>query len=222
MKRPMRIVRVAVLDDHAVVIDGYRYKLAATPEIEIVFAAHCGSEFEEQLAATPVEVVLLDISVPTAPDNPNFYPIPAALPRLHIQYPNLNFIIATVAADRPLIETMLAAGATGYLVKSDVEAHARLPEIIAIVADGGQYLSHTALQQLRRAPPGPGEVQLTKRQAQVLSLCAAYPDNPLGDLAQQLSISPTTVRNLMSQIYLRLDVRTRHAAVLRAQKLGFI
>ena len=116
---------------------------------------------------------------------------------------------------------MLTAGATGYLVKTDTEAYERLGEIITIVAEGGQYWSQTAQQLLRRAPSSDGAAQLTRRQVEVLALAAAYPDSNLGELAQQLSISPTTVRNQMSQIYLRLEVRTRHAAVLRAKHLGY-
>lgn len=215
-------MRVAILEDHAVVVDGYRFRLAQSPALEIVFAAPNGSAFETQLALTPVEVMLMDISVPTAPDNPNPYPIPAVLPQLHSRYPNLNVIIISMAAERALIETMLMAGATGYLVKSDAEAHEHLGEIIAIVADGGQYLSQTAQQLLRRPPPGDDAPVLTKRQVEVLALCAAYPDSNLGELAQQLNVSPTTVRNQMSAIYLRLEVRTRHAAVLRAKALGVI
>jgi DNA-binding NarL/FixJ family response regulator len=218
----MRSVRVAILEDHAVVIDGYRYRLKQEAAIEIAFAAHTGSAFEAQLAATPVDVVLMDIGVPTAPDNPYPYPIPAALPRLHDRYPNLNVIIVSMAGDHALIDTLLNAGAAGYLVKSDAEAHERLGEIISIVADGGQYLSPTARQLLRRSPPSDDAVQLTKRQLEVLALCAAYPDSSLDELARRLNVSPTTVRNQMSQIYLRLDVRTRHSAVLRAQSLGYI
>lgn len=218
----MANVRVAILEDLAVVVDGYRYRLTQVPGIEIAFAAPDGHSFEAQLAATPADVVLMDIGVPTAPDNDNRYPIPAALPRLHSRYPNLNVIIVSVSADHVLIDTMLSAGATGYLVKSDTEAYERLGEIITIVADGGQYLSQTAQQLLRRTRPGDGAAQLTRRQVEVLALCAAYPDNNLGELAEQLCVSPTTVRNQMSQIYLRLEVRTRHAAVLRAKNLGYI
>ena len=156
----MANVRVAILEDLAVVVDGYRYRLAQVPGIEIAFAAPDGQSFEAQLAATAADVVLMDVGVPTAPDNDNHYPIPAALPRLHSRYPNLNVIIVSVSADHVLIDTMLTAGATGYRVKSDTEAYERLAEIITIVADGGQYLSQTAQQLLRRTRPGDGAAQL--------------------------------------------------------------
>ncbi|MCC7360133.1 MAG: response regulator transcription factor [Anaerolineales bacterium] len=217
----MTVVRVAILEDLPVVVDGYRYRLAQVAGVEIVFSAADGQTFEAQLAATPADVVLMDLGVPTEPGTLNPYPVPAALPQLHNRYPNLNVIIVSVLADRVLIETMLNAGATGYLVKSDAEAYERLAEIITIVAEGGQYLSQTAQQLLRRPAAADNGSPLTKRQVEVLALCAAYPDNNLGELAQRLGVSSTTVRNQMSQIYLRLEVRTRHAAVLRAKSLGY-
>lgn len=217
----MTVVRVAILEDLPMVVDGYRYRLAQVPGVQIVFSAADGQAFEAQLAANAADVVLMDLGVPTEPGAQHPYPVPAALPQLHSRYPNLNVIIVSVSADRVLIETMLNAGATGYLVKSDTEAYERLGEIITIVAEGGQYLSQTAQQLLRRPAPSEGGSALTKRQVEVLALCAAYPDSNLGELAQRLGVSPTTVRNQMSQIYLRLEVRTRHAAVLRAKSLGY-
>ena len=217
----MTAVRVAILEDLPMVVDGYRYRLAQVPGVQIVFTAANGQAFETQLATTPADVVLMDLGVPTEPGSQHAYPVPAALPTLHNRYPDLNVIIVSVSADRVLIETMLNAGATGYLVKSDTEAYERLAGIITIVAEGGQYLSQTAQQLLRRPAPTETGSALTRRQVEVLSLCAAYPDSNLGELAQRLGVSPTTVRNQMSQIYLRLEVRTPHAAVLRPTSLGY-
>lgn len=63
---------------------------------------------------------------------------------------------------------------------------------------------------------------LTPRQMQVLSLCAAFPDLSTAQLAEQLEIAPSTLRNLMSESYLRLSVRNRAAAIAKARQLGLI
>ncbi len=63
---------------------------------------------------------------------------------------------------------------------------------------------------------------LTGRQLEVLSLSAAYPDLPTGVLAQKLSISSSTFRNLLSGAYLRLGVSTCTAAIVRANELGLL
>jgi DNA-binding CsgD family transcriptional regulator len=57
---------------------------------------------------------------------------------------------------------------------------------------------------------------------ELLSLCAAYPDASTADLAQMMSISNSTVRNLLSNLYLRLGVHSRTAAVEKARAMGLI
>jgi len=63
---------------------------------------------------------------------------------------------------------------------------------------------------------------LTARQLQALSLCAAYPDATTGELADMLGVAHSTLRNLLSEAYLRLDVRNRTAAIEQARKMGLI
>ncbi len=64
-------IRVAILDDNQSIIDGYLYRLNPAPEIEVVGVAYFGVELESLLAEHPADVVLLDVYVPVAPDNPN-------------------------------------------------------------------------------------------------------------------------------------------------------
>ena len=56
----------------------------------------------------------------------------------------------------------------------------------------------------------------------MLSLCAAYPDASTADLAQMMTISNSTVRNLLSSVYLRLGVHSRTAAVEKAREMGLV
>jgi DNA-binding CsgD family transcriptional regulator len=67
-----------------------------------------------------------------------------------------------------------------------------------------------------------GESLLSKRQLEALSLCLSYPDSSTADLANKMSISNSTVRNLLSGAYIKLDVHTRIAAVTKARQLGLI
>ncbi|MCI0398697.1 MAG: hypothetical protein L0322_27725, partial [Chloroflexi bacterium] len=86
-------IRVAILDDHQSIIDGYIYRLSSAAEIEVVATAFYGRELEPMLAARPVDVLLLDVNVPTAPDNPNPYPILYEIPKLLQRYPNMNVLV---------------------------------------------------------------------------------------------------------------------------------
>jgi DNA-binding NarL/FixJ family response regulator len=90
------------------------------------------------------------------------------------------------------------------------------------VAHGGIYFSRQAHQQLRQYGAAPDEPLLTQRQLEVLSMCAAYPNLSTSDLAQKLNIANSTMRNLLSEAYLRLQVINRTAAIAKARQLGLI
>jgi len=62
-------LKVAILDDHQSTLDGYSLRLGQSPQFEIVGVAVFGAELEPVLAASPVNVLLLDVHVPTSPDN---------------------------------------------------------------------------------------------------------------------------------------------------------
>lgn len=66
------------------------------------------------------------------------------------------------------------------------------------------------------------EINLTARQIEVLTLCVNYPDLSPQGLAEKLGVIPSTLRNILSTIYLRLGVTSRVAAIAEARKLGLI
>src|SRR5690349_1187844 len=79
---PEQKVRVAILDDHQSIIDGYVYRLSSTPEIDVVATANYGEDLEPLLAKHPVDVLLLDLSVRTSHENSNPFPILHLIPKL--------------------------------------------------------------------------------------------------------------------------------------------
>ena len=60
-------IRVAILDDHQSIIDGFTYRLSMDPDIQIVSTALYGEDLEPMIADNPVDVLLLDVSVPNSP-----------------------------------------------------------------------------------------------------------------------------------------------------------
>jgi two-component system nitrate/nitrite response regulator NarL len=202
-----KTVRVAILDDHQSVVDGYLYRLEKTPHIEIAGVAEYGSELESLLASTPVDVFLLDIQVPTAPDNPNPYPILHVISELNRQQPELAILVISMMMERSLIWNVIDAGASGYILKNDRAAIQDLGAIIHSIARGGIFLSEKVreqwLKRLKRAESGVG---LTARQVEILSLCAANPNWSRIQVAVHLDVTPSTVRNILHQAYLRLGV----------------
>ena len=213
-------IRVAILDDHQSIIDGYCFRLSAYPEIEVAATAMVGSELESILAAHAVDVLLLDVGVPTAKDNPNPYPILHLLPRILQTYPGLTVLVISMYDQRTLIRSVVEAGASGYILKDDQAAIQNLGSIIHSVANGGVYFSQRAHQLLLKNVPK--EPLLSPRQLEALSLCVAFPEAKGAELAEKLCVANSTMRNLLSEVYIRLEVSSRSAAVAKAQQLGLV
>ena len=216
------MIRVSILDDHQGIIDGYLYRLGGNPKIVIAAVMTCAEELEPALAAHPTDVLLLDINVPTAPDNPNPYPILHTIPKLLDRYAGLSIMVITMFNEHRLVKSVMDAGASGYILKDDQAIIRNLDYTILSIADGGIVLSAHAHQLLLRRGLAKEKELLTDRQLEALSLCAAYPDWTTADFANKMSVSNSTIRNLLSGAYLRLGVHSRLAAVTKARELGFI
>jgi two-component system nitrate/nitrite response regulator NarL len=215
-----RKIRVAILDDHQSIIDGYLYRLSQTPEIEVVATATFAEDFEDLLASHPVDVLILDIFVPTSPDNPGPYPILHAIPKWLQKYPHLAVLVISMYNRRTLIKSVVEAGASGYILKDDNPLIRELGSIVRSIAGGGIHFSQQAHQHLLKHMPN--EARPSSRQLEALSLCATYPDATTAELAGILGVAHSTLRNLLSGAYLRLNVRSRTAAVAKARQLGLI
>jgi len=212
-------VRVAILEDHQSIIDGYIYRLGMSPDIQIVGTSLFGNELEPMLAQHQVDVLLMDLSVPISLENHNVFPIRYELSKILIQYPELKVIIISVFNQQALVRAMIEMGVHGYIVKDDQSSIKNLARIVRIVADGGVYFG-AALQAFALLKE---QAQLlTPRQTEALSLCVAYPDLSTSVLARKMEIASSTFRNLLSGAYQRLEVHTRSAAVARIQEMGLI
>ena len=213
-------IRVAILDDHQTIIDGYKYRLGQSADVEVVATARFGEELGPLLDQHQIDLLLLDVHVPTSKDNQSPYPILHLIPKLLQQFPNLVVLVISMYAQRSLIKAVMEAGASGYILKEDRPSIRELESIVRSVARGGIYFSQQAHEKLQR--PQADDPILTQRQREVLSVSAAYPDLTAAELALKLNVANSTVRNLLSGAYLRLGVRNRAAALSKAQRLGLI
>ncbi|NOT03003.1 MAG: response regulator transcription factor [Anaerolineales bacterium] len=213
-------IQVTILDDHQNIIDGYVFRLNKNPQIEVAATINFGCELEATLAEHPTDVLLLDVSVPTSAKNPNPYPILHAIPRLLEIHTSLGILVISMYAERGLIRAVMDAGASGYILKDDQNTARDLGSVVMSVAGGGVYFSQQAHQLYIKHLSK--ESELTVRQLEALSLCAAYPNNTTAEFAKMMSASNSTVRNLLSAAYLKLGVNTRAAAIARARQLGLI
>jgi two-component system nitrate/nitrite response regulator NarL len=215
-------IRVAILDDHQGIIDGYHFRLGKVADIEVVATIGYGEELEPVMAQHAIDLLLLDVSVPTSPENRNPYPILFVIPKLLKLYPNLTVLVVTMHNQRTLIRAVLEAGATGYVLKDDQTSIKELPSIIRMLVGGGIHLSQSAYQLVMKPLGSNLDQPLNMRQLEALSLCAAYPDASTAELADRMNIEGSTLRNLLSGAYLKLGVRTRAAAIAKARQMELI
>jgi two-component system nitrate/nitrite response regulator NarL len=216
------MVKVAIFEDHQSIIDGYLYRLNGEPKIQVVATIFFGEDLEPTLAQHEVDVLLLDVQVSTSQTNPNPYPVLRSVSSLLQKYPNLNILAISMHTQVVLIQSFVDAGVHGYILKDDYESIRQLAKIIFMVANGGVYFSDAAYQHLRQKESGKTKPTLSPRQVEVLLLSAAYPDDSTVELAKRLNVASSTVRNLLSQTYIRLDVHTRAAAIAKIKKMGLL
>lgn len=216
-------IRVAILDDHPGMVDGYLYRLSGSPNIEVVASARFGDELEPMLAAHEVDVLILDVSAPASRGEHTPYPLFSVLPRIQSEHPQTAVLIISMFKQRTLVQAVMQAGAKGYIVKDDEEALKRLGEIVTSVAAGGVYFSRESYDAWTNKAGQLDDVRmLTERQREVLSLYASNPGLTTEDIAGKLGVANSTLRNLLSDSYKRLKVNNLAAAIMKARQLGFI
>jgi len=213
-------VRVAILDDHQSIIDGFIYRLTPAKDIQVVASAAFGEDLLPMIKKnSPVDVLLLDMSVPSSPSNPNQFPMIFALRGLMDEFPNLKVVVISTFKERGLVKAAIAHGVRGYIYKDDQASIQQLARIVMIVAAGGNYFSAGAYFEISEEK---SKRNLTPRQMEVLTVATAYPDDSTDELAKRLKISGSTLRNILSNAYTRLGVRTRSSAIDRVRQLGIV
>lgn len=215
-------IRVAILDDHPMIVEGYLAKLGKDPQIEVTATMSVADLLEPVLQKGDLDVLILDVSVPTSAENRNPYPILHVIPDILEKHPNLNILVISMRAERGLIREVMAAGANGYILKDDPNANASLPWIIKSVAEGGVYLSEEAGALYSKQLENENGKHLSPRQLEALSLCATYPGEKSIVLAKKMYITHSAFRTLLSGAYIKLGARNRTEAIVMARQKGLI
>jgi DNA-binding NarL/FixJ family response regulator len=213
------VIRVAIVDDQTLVRQGIRSLLALSDDIDVVADARDGDEALAIVASHDIDVLLLDLRMPRRDGI-------ATLEALRADGTHVPVLVLTTFDDDELVLRALRAGARGYLMK-DVTLD-QLVGAIHTVAAGGTILQPALTDRLLRAvTERPAEIvgigrpdPLTDRELDILRLLAAGYSNR--EIASALHLSTGTVKNHVSNILLKLGVRDRTRAVLRALDLGLL
>lgn len=210
-------VRVLVVDDQALVREGLMTLLEAAPDITPVAAAADGEEALALCARHRPDVVLMDLRMPKLGGV-------EATRRIREAQPETEIVVLTTHADEDSILDALRAGARGYLTKDAGIAeiaravhaaaahHALLDPIVH------SHLIAAAGAARRPAPPSILPDELTRREAEVLSLIARGLSN--AEIATTLVVSEATVKSHINHLFAKIGARDRAQAVHYAYTRG--
>jgi len=203
------VIRVLLVDDHAVVRSGLAAFLLAFADLELVGEAADGEEAVYLCAYLHPDVVLMDMLMPRMDGA-------TATHLIRERWPQIQVLILTSFKEEALIQNALKAGAIGYLLKNI--SNDELVNAIRAAYRGRLTLATeatSALLQAARQPqvPVPGN-NLTERERQVLYLMAKGIDN--NAIADMLVVSRSTVKFHVSNILSKLHTTNRTAAVALA------
>ena len=213
-------IRVLIADDHEVVRDGLRMILESEEGFEVVAEAADGLEAVELAGKFHPQVVLMDLRMPRMDGL-------EAIEHIHTQWPHIAIVILTTYDEDDLMVRGLRAGALGYLLKDtnrqtlfeSLKAAARgeallQPDVIARV------LSSQPSTTMKSSRTVQGDIQLTDREVEVLIGAARGERNK--EIASRLGITARTVKAHLTNIYNKLGVDSRAAAVSVAHQLDLL
>jgi DNA-binding NarL/FixJ family response regulator len=204
------MIRVLIVDDHALVRAGLAELIGAGDEIEVVGLAESGDQALALAASEEPDVVLMDLSMPGIGGV-------EATRRIVAEHPGMQVVVLTSLSARERILEALDAGAIGYLLKESEPEE--LVRAVQAAARGESPLSPKAAQYViaERTGQRPA-LQLSPREREVLDLVGQGLSNKL--IARRLEISEKTVKAHLTQVFSQLGVSDRTQAALWIERNG--
>jgi DNA-binding NarL/FixJ family response regulator len=215
----MGVIKLVIADDQELIRESLSIVLEMDDEIEIVGSAENGTEAIELCGQHHPDTILMDINMPVMDGI-------SATKIIKQRWPEMKVIILTTFQEINYVVDALAIGAEGYLLKA---IHPRdLLAGIKLIHKGGtlltQDLAKLLVQQIHNPETPPSlhdnknNYDLTEREEEVLTCIAQGLTNKL--IAEKLFLSEGTVKNYISSIYHKLDVKDRYSATLKAKQEG--
>ena len=212
----MELIRILIADDHTLFRDGLRALLKSLSGLEVVGEAATGQEVIKQAELLQPDVILMDLQMPEVNGI-------EATRRVLRNSPHIGVIVVTMFEDDDSVFAAVRAGARGYVLKGADQDE--VLQAIQVVAAGGALFGPSIAKRVvsffaKLQPAAPEQVfpELTEREREILELIAGGSNNT--EIAEQLVISPKTVRNHVSNIFSKLQVADRAQAIIRAREAG--
>jgi len=209
------MIRVLLVDDQGIVREGLQSLLEAKPDLEVVGQAENGQIAVELAVQLNPDVVLMDVRMPVMDGV-------AATRSLRDKKPEIKVLVLTTFDDDEYVAQAMQSGAKGYLLKDTPSEE--LAQAIRSVQKGYTQLGPGLFEKVMAATPKPPEPepipeefrQLTPRELEVVQLIGRGYNNR--EIAEELFITERTVKNHVSSILNRLNLRDRTQVALLATK----
>jgi two-component system nitrate/nitrite response regulator NarL len=207
-------VRVLVADDHPLYRDGIVRAIKQRPDLELVGESGDGRDALASIQEIEPDVAVVDFNLPSL----SGIQVVTALTDMGSP---VQVLMLTAYTDSELVYDAIAAGARGYLLK-DVDRRT-ICDAITAVARGKTVFSpdlHDGIAEQIRAHRHDPRPRLSPREREILTLAAEGRSGP--EIARILFLSPSTVKTHLANIYDKLDVSDRAAAVAKALREGVL
>jgi DNA-binding NarL/FixJ family response regulator len=205
MPREADIIRVALVDDHVLVREGFKEILQTQGDLEVVGQAGDSDGAVALVEEKKPDVVLLDVEIPGDE-------VTDTVRRMQVLSPRTKVIILSMYDGPQLLQSLLALGIKGYLLKS-VSRHELVAAIRSVWADDGRIVLSVSPTSLTSAGVG-GDSVLSPRERGVLQLVAEAKSN--AQIASRLSLTEATVKRHLRNIFVKLGAVSRIDAVNKA------
>ncbi len=204
------MIRVAIVDDHRVVAEGFERLINDSGVARVVGKAYSAAGCREMLSreAAGVDVLLLDVSLPDG----NGIEL---CPEIKASYPDLKILMLTSYSELTIIMRVLEEGASGYILKNAMVEE--IIEGIRVVAGGGQFLCDEVNMLL--AARADSAVRLSRRELELLRLIVAGQSN--SEIADSMNLGYETIKSYRKNLILKLGAHNTAQLVRMAveQKL---
>ncbi|GAA4571653.1 response regulator [Planotetraspora kaengkrachanensis] len=218
MSRPGTAIKLLIADDHPVVRDGLSSMFAREPGFEVIGQASDGGEAVRLAETLRPDVILMDLRMPGMDGV-------TAIRELAERGSSARVLVLTTYDTDSHVLPAIEAGATGYLLKD--APRDELLRAVQATARGEAVLAPSAaallMSRLRSSAPGPATATpgpLSQRELEVLQLVAAGSTNR--EAAAKLFITEATIKTHLLNIYAKLGVSDRAAAVSEAFNRGLL
>jgi DNA-binding NarL/FixJ family response regulator len=212
------MIKVAITDDHPLIVDGLCNALKSDPEFSIIGCYDTGARLFQGLRKELPDVLLLDLQLPDKNGQ-------ELVPLLLNDYPNLHILILSAMDSSPFVRELIKSGCRGYLLKSSTN-QSQLIRAIKQVFAGELFIEPKLKEQLLEDMLATNRLvnklnpKITQREKEVLKLISKEYSNQ--EIADQLFVSSRTIETHRYNLLQKLEVKNTVGLLRVAKQLGLV